>query len=220
MSPFLPHPVGKASFFDEETPKKRIVIHHTEGASAGSSIDWWTQQANHISTPFVIERDGSILQAYDPKLWSFHTGLGRIYDRASIGIEIASEGCEVEEQDGRLYAFGRAFRGPVSILRKSWRSHRLVACYADEALMACFDLVRYLCAEFDIQENFVDDPREYDADAVCPEFQGIVGHSSIRSDKSDPHPLFPWEGLKTFLESGEKYSTFAQVRRMGNNAYA
>ena len=49
---------------------------------------------NRIATAYIVERDGTIFEVFDPRHWAFHLGLkgsqGQV-DRRSIGIEIASE---------------------------------------------------------------------------------------------------------------------------------
>lgn len=83
-----------SQFYKEETKKKRIILHHTAGGTAKSSISWWNKKPDHIATPYLIDRDGTILEVFSPKYWAYGLGLtnGTEFEKESIQIEIASYG--------------------------------------------------------------------------------------------------------------------------------
>ena len=86
--------LSDAQYLQESSPKDLIVLHHTAGASARSTFDWWqTGQPQRIATAYVVERDGTIFEVFDPRFWAFHLGLagtGGHVGRRSIGIQMDS----------------------------------------------------------------------------------------------------------------------------------
>ena len=108
-------------YYKVETPKTNICLHHTVGGSAKSTFNYWQSTADHIATAYIIERDGTIYEVFDPKYWAHHLGLkmanNTLYNKRTIGIELASEGAlrsgdELNEKLGQakfdpkyLYAF-------------------------------------------------------------------------------------------------------------------
>ena len=83
-------------YFKEETNKTQIVLHHTVGGSALSTFKYWQSNPDRIATSYLVERDGTIYEVFDPLYWAFHLGLklpkNILYNQRSIGIELASEG--------------------------------------------------------------------------------------------------------------------------------
>ena len=98
---------------DSKTVYNSIVLHHTAGGSAGSTINYWLTNKERVATHFIIDRNGDIYQCIPlEKAWAYHLyisspgnkidrlykKLGSLYDKQSIGIEIASYGpCTVYE---------------------------------------------------------------------------------------------------------------------------
>lgn len=83
-------------YFKDETNKTQIVLHHTVGGTARSTFEYWQGNPDRIATSYIIDRDGTIYEVFDPLYWAFHLGLklpkNIIYNQCSIGIELASEG--------------------------------------------------------------------------------------------------------------------------------
>lgn len=188
--------LSDAQYLQEAHPKDLIVLHHTAGGSARSTFNWWQEgDPKRIATAYVVERDGTIFEVFDPRFWAFHLGLrgtgGRV-DRRSVGIELASEGW-LEERDGELLAFGRPFEGEVYDHGSEWRGHRHFAAYTDDQVAAAIALVDHLCELFAVPRRTPADHEGFDR--ALFEFQGIVGHHHVRADKTDLHPGFPWDRL-------------------------
>ena len=189
-------------YVQEEHPKDLIVLHHTAGGSASSTVKWWQDTKEPIATAYVLERDGTIFEVFDPRHWAYHLGLkgagGRV-DRRSVGIEIASEG-GLTEADGALYTFD-SIRPSHRFDKKdaydhgtTWRGYRHFARYTPAQIEAVALLVDHLCATFHIPRRT---PKNHlDFDKALWDYQGIVGHQHVRSDKSDVHPGFDWERLR------------------------
>lgn len=189
-------------YLPEAHVKDLIVLHHTAGASARSTFNFWNGNAKRIATAFIVERDGTIFEVFDPRHWAFHLGLqgtqGRV-DRRSIGIEIASEG-GLTEKDGALFEFDKISPGTrfpkdkALELEKKWRGYRFFARYTTKQAAAVCDLVNDLCDTFKIARRTP--ANHLDFDRALWDYQGIVGHHHLREDKSDVHPGFDWDGLQ------------------------
>lgn len=201
---FKNYPLKPGQFVDEAQKKSLIVLHHTVGGTGKSSVDYWNSDAQRVGVPFVIERDGTILQTFPEDRWGFHVGskVGNEIDRRSIGIEIASEGGLIESAGG-LYCFGvvsprTKYTGPVfdtkSINLPNYRGFRYFASYTEAQVNATIKLVNYLCEKYGIPKTLPDSLLDFK-----PEYyrhHGICGHLHLRADKSDVHPGFPWDALK------------------------
>lgn len=83
-------------YFREYTPKTNICLHHTVGASALSTIEYWQSNPDRVATAFIVDRDGTIYEVFDSAYWAHHLGLKMarnvFYNQRTIGIELASEG--------------------------------------------------------------------------------------------------------------------------------
>ena len=106
----------------EPFKKETIVLHHTVGGTAASTLHWWKSDDRKIGTAFIIDADadGTIYQVFDPTFWASHLGLKgqpTIFEKMSIGIELASVG-PLMKSDGKFYCFERLtpqteYKGPV-----------------------------------------------------------------------------------------------------------
>ncbi|MFW5972438.1 MAG: peptidoglycan-binding protein [Bacteroidota bacterium] len=185
--------LSRSNYYAEVFPKDLIVLHHTVGATAISTINWWESHPGRIATAFVIERDGHIHEVFDPRFWAHHLGvrgIGRALDQRSIGIELASEG-PLKKEDGGFQAFGRPFSGAVYEHTESWRNQsQYFAAYTPEQMHATAELIDMLCRDFGISRCTPSDHVRFDPSLY--RYRGIIGHHHVREDKSDLHPGFDW----------------------------
>ena len=199
----------ETSYFKTEHTKSKIVIHHTVGGSATSTIKYWEAQANNLSTPFIIERDGTIYKCFDPKYWAYHLGVspktcvfpkgvtvnkGEL-DQASIGIEIASEGA-LTKKDGKYYTvMNTEYKAVPIILDKPWRDFQYFDFYDAPQLTALYALITDLLKTFrTIRPVYLDSEETVSIDKLKT-FSGILGHFHVRLDKTDPYKTFDWATL-------------------------
>lgn len=210
----MPEPVINRSkllkegqYIKEVTKKTGIVLHHTVGGTAQSSIDYWNSNAERVGTAYIIDRDGTIFEVFDPKYWSFHLGLkgtnGSV-DKRTIGIELASEGglVQVEGQVKRFYnakTGGLVHKDEYIDLGQPWRGYRFYDKYEDAQINAMLALLDKLCRDFSITRAMPDDPRVFDS--KWTKLEGVFSHSHVRQDKSDLHPGQPdiWQRMITEL---------------------
>ncbi|MBI4503643.1 MAG: N-acetylmuramoyl-L-alanine amidase [Gemmatimonadetes bacterium] len=105
-----------SEYFPDPQRKPGIAIHHTVCDSARKTVAFWCSDkssegdTSHVATAYVIDRDGTIFEAFDPDAWAYQFGLSwpedqRIpFEKRFIGIEITSEG-------GLLFDCGTDYRG-------------------------------------------------------------------------------------------------------------
>ena len=211
-------------YFQTTAPKTGICLHHTVGGSAKSSINWWRQTPETVGTAYVIERDGTIYEAFDPKFWAWQFGLKwnveekAAFEKRFIGIEIASEGGLIE-QDGKLYCFDRTSDRTLKKKEEAfdygqdYRGYRYFDRYEPKQVESIIELVNDLCQRFSIDRNVPSDYLGFHGKKLGS-FQGVIGHVNVRLDKSDPAPDVEfWE--KVINECGlKKVATFDEVEEL------
>jgi N-acetyl-anhydromuramyl-L-alanine amidase AmpD len=193
-------------------PKRLIVLHHTVGGSATSTLRWWKQDKRRIATAFLIERDGAIYQVFHPQYWAWHLGVkDRDMERESVGIELANLGPLYEKPDG-LYraaddqrhcsmtvAGNAVANGRLLQLPQPWRGWRWWIPYPQEQIEAAIALTRWLCQRFHIPRLAGQTPFGPADLSKWLDGEGVIHHAMIRKDKSDLHPGFPWTKLSLDL---------------------
>lgn len=218
--------LSQMDYYTTPQAKHAVVLHHTVGGSARSSIEWWRADPGRVGTAYVIERDGTIYECFPPEMWAIHLykraalpkGVSitdaQVMERGSIGIELASEGA-LEHHDGILWAFGTGTgkklgkpmdlvnAGRVVKLDTPWRGFTFFDAYEPAQVAACIELVVELCEKFGIPKHLPPPATSVTTDKPTPELwckaSGILHHAMLRPDKTDLHPLFPFGQLAEAL---------------------
>lgn len=192
--------------------KSLVVLHHTVGGSARSTVEWWRTDPRKVGTAYIVERDGRIFEVFPPECWGYHLGVkDAAIERRSIGIELASEGplkIVRDEDSGRqmLYAAatGKVMGGVGELLSQNraahfplgYRGYEWFDAYDEVQVRAVVRLVVWLCEKFGIPQRL---PREAAMNGADLRrwyaFQGVLHHAMLRADKSDLHPGFPFDWL-------------------------
>ena len=198
----------KTEYLSRRHKKSLIVLHHTVGGSARSTFEWWRTdrtmagKPSRIGTAYLIERDGTIYEIFPPECWAWHLGLkgtrGAV-DKRSIGIELCNEG-PLLHRGGKFYCFARVsertrYEGEVYDYGRDWRGqYRYFAVYPKRQVEATRLLLRKLIEDFKIPPQT---PRNHlKADlARYQNYNGVLGHAHLRTDKTDPHPGALWEEI-------------------------
>lgn len=214
-------PLKLDQYYQGVHTKKYIVCHHTAGGSAASSIGSWAANPARIATPYVIDRDGTIYEAYDPKFWCYHLGAGiKSLEQQSIGIEICSYGslglAKVDkpgkykkgdfvtytdrviapEKTVRIPAF-RPTVNPFATKPGLEYKGELFEAYTPEQIASLKLLIPYLMDKFKIpKQPDIDKFIEYQNPAKLP--PGIYSHTTVRKDKID---VFPQPSLVELIKS-------------------
>jgi N-acetyl-anhydromuramyl-L-alanine amidase AmpD/lysophospholipase L1-like esterase len=208
-------PVNRTAYFHAvEHPKERILLHFTAG-QIRSDMSALTRDNFHVSTPFVIGRDGTIYQLYSSKFWSGNIGkgignVGNTEDKKTIGIEISNYGF-LTERDGNLEtiysrlsdALGRP--GLVDVycslndtdayqkITTPFRGQQYYATFTPGQYESLIVLLRYLTAQYNIPRQFLPENKRYISTNDVLSFKGIVSHVNYRDNgKWDIGPAFDW----------------------------
>lgn len=189
-------------FFKQELPKKRIVVHYTEGFLQGD-IATLTTRDLHVSVPFVVARDGTIYRLFSSKQWSFHLGKGAVggnepMSKSSVAIELSNvghlkqDGNNLREPSGSVYCSLDETQFYTK-LAQPYRGSTFYATFTDAQYESLIKLLRYLTALFDIPKKFLDEPQRYQTIESVATFAGITTHVNYRATgKRDIGPAFDW----------------------------
>lgn len=184
----------KGEYIPAEVKKELIVLHHTVSSTARSAIEWWKQEKARVGVAFVIDKDGTIYQLFEPKFWAYHIGKGSndLHNQRSIGIEIVNEGVLCQKVVGNTPQFfwfdGKyQYKGSVHKNAAPWRGSYFFADYTLEQTVAAAELVKKLCKDFQIPKTVLTD-FGYNASRLM--HKGICSHHNLRADKTDLSPAF------------------------------
>lgn len=205
MEKIIKNYLKKSHYFQEDNKKSQIVLHHTVSTGWKSPFKWWSRIGNHVCTAYIIDKDGSIYECFNPKYWAYHTGLGSKFDKYNIGIEIVNEGhlnC-IDEDKGKFKWFDGKYKYKYKIggepvkLTKKWRGYNYFAKYTENQIKSTFELVNKLCNDFNIEKMIA--PKHI-FNKNFKNFKGIISHANVSKIKTDISPLFPIEKLDEYLE--------------------
>lgn len=192
----------RGQYIDRPQRKDLVVMHHTAGGSAASSVSWWRQTRDRIATAYIIERDGTVYECFDPGLWAYHLGASiQSLEERSIGIELANWGGLTEDGSKYLTWSGVAVpKAQVYDHGRSWRGYRYYEAYPKAQLDAAIALAAHLVERFGIDPDVA--PAQLGPADVARfrKFRGVVAHHHVRADKSDISPAFPWNRLTEAIE--------------------
>ena len=88
---------GGLIYYPEETPKTQVVIHHTGGSSpVRQEIDRWRNIKGHISTHFIIQRDGTYDQLFPLKYWSNSIGIPKGQPGSKNNVNLQKQHISIE----------------------------------------------------------------------------------------------------------------------------
>jgi len=196
----------KSFYYQEETTKKKIVLHFTMGYLKG---DIATLTKQHVSVPFVIGRNGLIYNLFASKYWSYHLGPGAIggntgMSKECIGIEISNIGPLKKIGDNLVTTYSDqdiycslAEAQYYTKLKTKYRGFEYFATYTAAQYEAISKLIKFLCAKYNLPKNFLNEPERYEVmtEIGFKTFTGIVSHVNCRKDKADIGPAFDWNKI-------------------------
>jgi len=183
-------PLKQDQYYQGVYNKNYIFLHHTAGGSAASSIAHWASDPAHIATPYVIDRDGTIYECFDPKYWAYNLGVKGMtsLEKATIGIEIACYGA-LTNKNGKWVTYTNREISPEKLvtLDKEFRGFKVWEAYTPAQITSLTALLPYLLDRFKIKmqadrTNFW----EYRNPVTLP--SGIWSHTTVRKDKIDIFP--------------------------------
>ena len=209
--------VHSGFYYAEKTQKSMIVLHSTIGVLKGD-IATLTNASNPVSVSYVVARDGTVYELFDPSYWSYHLGKGtiggnKINSSRSIGIEISNMGPLTLINGGLETVYSRktvVSNGTTKTtapdvyctiddtkdykkIETPFRGYQYFAAYTDKQYIALNKLISKLCADYSIPhvttQNKVTPFSEKDAVT----FNGVCSHVNFRTEgKWDLGPDFDW----------------------------
>jgi N-acetyl-anhydromuramyl-L-alanine amidase AmpD len=175
----------ETEYYKNETLKHQIILHHTVASNFNSTYTWWQQDGIHVATAYIIDKDGTIYEMFNPKYWSYHLGKGTTTrnNKAAIGIELVNEG-PLWKKNGKYYWWnGTAkYNRGVYNFNSWWRGHKYFAAYEDAQLDSLVELLKDLTAKFNIKKKVI---KSYGYDHDLLYKNCILSHHNVRRDKTD-----------------------------------
>lgn len=201
---------GDTSFYyEDQFEKTQIVIHFTAGYLKGD-MSALTKPDNHVSTAFLIPRNGKTLNLFSSAAWSYHLGSGAVGGntnggKRTIAIELSNIGYLKKVGDNLATSYSDtdiycSLNDTTSYIQLDtpFREQEYYATFTDEQYESLVVLLRYLTNQYNIPREFLGEDKRYvtgTADDV-PSFRGIVSHVNYRtSGKWDFGPAFDWDRL-------------------------
>lgn len=204
--------IPETEYYKQETNKHQIILHHTVSKTFLSTFNWWKQDGIHVATSFIVDKDGTIYQLFDPKYWSYHIGSGSntLNNKGAIGIEIINEGQLYKREDNNYYWWvdnnypqGKVkYEGEVFDNSVKWRDFRYWAAYTKEQKSSVAELLHYLCNTFKINKKIVN---SYEYDKNLLNENCIISHHNVRKDKTDVSVAFDLNKLQEVLDGKDKF---------------
>ncbi len=196
-------------YYKEAINKTKIVLHFTAGYLKGD-IAQLTIPSNHVSVPFVIARDGTVLKLWSSKYWSFHLGRGAIggntaMSRQTIGIELSNIGYLRENGQNLVSSYANTdiycSKEETRFYKKldsPFRKEHYFATYTQKQYESLALLLKYLTNTYNIPRQFLPTDKRYDTltKNEVENFDGILSHVNYRaSGKWDIGEAFEWDIL-------------------------
>jgi N-acetylmuramoyl-L-alanine amidase len=193
----------KSFYFEEETEKRKIILHFTMGYLKG---DIATLTKQHVSVPFVVGRNGNIYNLFASKFWSYHLGPSAMggntaMSKECIGIEISNIGPLLKSGNNLVTTYSKddvycslEETQFYTKLKTKYRGYEYYASYTDAQYKAVIQLIKFLCAKYDIPKNTLAEAVRYNIMTATDftKFKGILSHVNCRTDKVDIGPAFDW----------------------------
>ena len=183
--------------------KKQIFIHHTvSGPGVMGDVNWWNQTEEDVATCVIIDRDGTIYQAFSSRYWAHHLGIKSTVfkglglpsinsklNKESIGIEIDSWGGLTKDGDDWKSTTGKVIpTEQVQLYPEGFRGYYAFEKYTDEQIAATRQLIDYWGDNYAIPLDYKGDGLWDMSTAALQGESGVWTHVSVRPDKSDCHP--------------------------------
>jgi N-acetylmuramoyl-L-alanine amidase len=196
----------KSYYFEEETDKKKIVLHFTTGYL---KPDIATLTTKSVSVPFVVARNGKIYNLFPSKYWSYHLGPGAAggntaMSKECLAIEISNIGPLKKIGNNLVSTYSNsdvyctiADTQLYTKLATPYRGFQYYAKFTSAQYDAVALLLKFLSGKYTIPLQFVQESKRYNTMTAneFTKFKGVVSHVNCRADKCDIGPAFDWNKL-------------------------
>jgi N-acetylmuramoyl-L-alanine amidase len=196
----------KSYYYEEETAKKKIVLHFTSGYLRP---DIANLTARRVSVPFVLARNGNIYNLFSSKYWSYHLGPGAVggntaMSKECLAIEISNIGPLKKIGSNLVSTYSNSDvyctmdeKQFYTKLTTPYRGFQYYAKFTPAQYDALALLLKFLSGKYNIPLQFVQESKRYNTLTANEfvKFKGVVSHANCRLDKCDIGPAFDWNRL-------------------------
>ena len=200
-------------YFEKEYPKKKIIMHSTVGFFTGD-LSMLAKEDVHMSVNYVIARNGTVYEMFDPKNWSYHLGSGAVGgngygSKENISIELSNIGPLT--LDGSIFrnVYGSKYCDVTDVTAfteyvEGFRGYRYFVTFTDEQYTSLQSLLTFLTSTYNIPYIFLPESKRVNAFISSTEarvYSGICSHVNFRATgKYDIGPDFYWERITSDVE--------------------
>ena len=214
--------INALQYFDTETTKTQIVLHHTAGRrGAKAEIEDWIESQPKVLTHYIIDRSGQGNYIFDTKYWAYHLGAGgKAANKRSISIEIVAIGFVTQNAKGEWvdnygtiipetdttipYKCVGPGKNDFIPMREGYKGYKRYQKYTDKQIQSLKTILTNIKKNHPEIEIKMDEDQWKDMfppeSGANPNFSknGIYSHNTWRSDKSD---IFPQLELLRMIQS-------------------
>ncbi|MBQ4820686.1 N-acetylmuramoyl-L-alanine amidase [Aquimarina sp. MMG016] len=199
---------GDTSFYiKEKHTKTQIVLHYTAGYLKGD-VAALSRPNHRVSVPFIIARNGTILNLWSSAYWAYHLGSRAVGGntnggKRTIAVEMSNIGFLKRIGDNLVTVYSDndvychiSETQFYTKLDTPFRGEQYFATYTAKQYKSLILLLKYLTAEYNIPASFLSKDKRYGivAEDELVNFRGITSHVNYRSSgKWDIGPAFNWE---------------------------
>lgn len=192
-------------YFHDVIPKDLIVLHFTAGSRVDGAFNSWMQQSINIGTPYILDKDGTVYEVFDPKYWAYHLGCtgpkaqNHKHDKRSVPIETISMG-PLKLKGDTLYSWPGNYTQKFCTLsetdkyvKASYRGFDYYEAFTPAQKTALVELVKSISTQFNIPIVLppADKLTVFDMD-FFDNWKGVASHQNFRPDKFDIGPAWDW----------------------------
>lgn len=190
------------NYINRESKKSKIVIGNTFSTDMNHFIGWETRwYGTYTKTSnYTIDIYGNIYEHFSPKYFS--NFINDIDTREEvISILIENEGWLVKslfEKNQYLNYVDDIYKRETDVFEKKWRKYRFWAPYNDVQLESASELVKSLCADFDIPLNVISHNTKLED---IKTYEGVLYKSNFEKFYTDISPAWDFNKFKENVEN-------------------
>lgn len=180
-------------FYNQRTPKKQIVWHHSAGwDNARGMFNWWkVDKVFHVATAIGINDAGEVYRGYDEDFWGHHIGMQHrnnlILNMQSVAVEVCNWGA-LTFNGKDFQSWSGAVVPPDKVQRLSYKDATYYEKYTDEEIRSLKYWTLLMALRYDIDLTYRHDDMWQVSNRAISGQEGIYTHNSYISWKSDVSP--------------------------------
>lgn len=183
----------RGQYVPQNHPKKSLFLHHTAGASADSAWRWWNSTKERVGTAYLIDRDGTVYECFDPMAWAYHLGIkgdNNFHERHGLGIEFVSMGRLTKVAKGLYKDYVGNILPEHEVCKVKYKTAEAFHALTPQQIASAVELMKKIKREHpgipypkDFANCF-----DFRQDIITNEVPGVYAHGAVRQDKDDVFP--------------------------------